>query len=89
MRNPTIDEARTLCERIGAKGVIILAFTKARFVSVSYGTTTAHCRSMGKLNDKIAEMIEAGDLAAWECLEVVCENCRQPEQHDCKGESNA
>lgn len=66
MTDVTIGDARKICEKVGARGVIVLSFSAAAFSAASYGQTKAECRQVGKLLDRIVSMLASGDLKAWE-----------------------
>lgn len=67
MKNPEINRgAKALAQRLGAKGIIVLAFNDDRFAGVSYGITRAECAPMGRLLDRIGEMIEVRAGGVWE-----------------------
>ena len=57
-RNPTVRDARELCNRLGARGVIVLAFEGTSYAGASYGMSRAECASYGKTMDAIGKAIE-------------------------------
>lgn len=64
--NPVdIEEAKALAKKLGARGVIILAFDDDRISGASYGRTKKDCKSMGRLMDLITDPIEDGDVEVW------------------------
>lgn len=66
MKAPTISEAKRICERIGARGVIVLAFDEERFTGASYGETKHECRQVGRLMDRILREIEEERIEVWD-----------------------
>jgi len=65
MEPPTIDDARKLGRKLGARGVIVLCFDTDRIAGVSYGRTKADCKNMGRLLDALATPIEDGEIKVW------------------------
>ena len=57
-RRPSVRDARELCNRLGARGVIVLAFDGTAYAAASYGQTKAECAAYGKTLDEIADAID-------------------------------
>ena len=72
MKHPTITQARTICEALGAtyttdpvRGVIVLAFSRGNVAGASYGETKAECKQVGYTLDRIIEYIMGGLIPVW------------------------
>ncbi len=63
-RNPRVADARSVCDAVGARSVIVLAFEGDRVSGSSYGETVAECRSTGRTLDAIVAALEAGRIPA-------------------------
>lgn len=57
MTNPKISDAKAICQRLGARSVIIIALDGDRFAGVSYGETKAECSAAGRMLDRIIDRI--------------------------------
>jgi len=66
MKSPTIGDARAICERLGARAVIVIALTRDDLAGVSYGQTKRECGQVGHALDRICKAIEDGRLKVWE-----------------------
>lgn len=64
MKPPKITDARKLCEALGARSVIVIAFEGNRYAAASYGETRAACASTGKTLDAIVGHMDQGFIAA-------------------------
>ena len=62
---PKIHHARTLCESLKARGVIVLAFTEDNVAAASYGETKAECAQLKGTLDAIIRDIEEGEIPVW------------------------
>jgi len=65
MKCPHISDARTVCQRLEARGAIVLVFDRATVYGVSYGETKRECAQMGRLLDAIGVALQNGELEAW------------------------
>ena len=65
MTQPTVADASALCRKLGARGVIVLAFDEEQFASGSYGMTRVECRDMAALSDAIFSDIRANNYPVW------------------------
>lgn len=63
MDGPTINDAKAVALKYRKRGVIILSFSGEGFAVTSYGMTRADCDAMRQVNDQIADMLAAGDIA--------------------------
>ena len=64
-REPTINQAKRICEAIKARGVIVLAFDEEAVAGASYGETKPECKDMGVLLDGIVALVQSGELQPW------------------------
>ena len=62
MREPQVDDAKELAKRLGAQGVIVLAFDGEMVASASYGQTKGDCRTMCETLDVIVDGITDGNI---------------------------
>lgn len=66
MSRLSITDARRVCEKVGARQVVIVAFTDTdpaiAFRVVSYGDTKAECAAVRPLCDAIADRLIDGSL---------------------------
>ena len=58
----TINDARNLGKRTGAKGIVILEFTGTSYNFVSYGDSKTNCRRLGEWIDILAADMESGGI---------------------------
>lgn len=65
MKRPTITDAKTICERIGARAVIVIALYPDNFAGASYGETKRECGQTGYTLDRIMEEIQSGGIPVW------------------------
>lgn len=65
MNNPTIKQARTICDALKARGVIVIAFSGDNFAGASYGETRGECKQIGHALDQIVNAINAGKISVW------------------------
>ena len=70
MNKPKIKDARQVCEALRARGVIVLAFDRDQVNLASYGETKAECGDLGRLADKIFDMIVSGRLEVWDASQA-------------------
>ena len=61
-REQAIALAKKLAYELRASGVIILSFSDGGFGMASYGMTRAKCNAARIVVDRIADMIERGDI---------------------------
>ncbi len=66
VKRPTIRQAQTICESLGARAVIVLALSEDGFAVASYGATKAECSQTGHTLDKIVDAIGDGSIPVWE-----------------------
>ena len=64
-REPTITQAKRICEAVKARGVIVIAFDEESVAGASYGETKPECKDMGVLLDAIVADIQSGRLQPW------------------------
>ncbi len=64
MKPPKITDARKVCEALGARSVIVIAFEGDRYGAVSYGETKAECKSTGETLDAIVNRLRDGLIPA-------------------------
>ena len=65
MKQPTISQARAICDAVKARGVIVLAFSKDNVAGASYGETKAECGQLGYTLDRIIEDLCEGRIPMW------------------------
>lgn len=65
MRNPTIADARAICDRLNARAVIVIALSDDNVCGASYGETRVECRQTAQTMDLIIREIEAGNIPVW------------------------
>ena len=60
--HPTINDAKALAMKYRKLGVMVLHFggRNMQYGGASYGMTRRHCDAMGKLLDRIMELIDQG-----------------------------
>lgn len=63
-RKPRIGDAKRICEELGARSVVVLAFEGDKLAAVSYGETKAECASTGRTLDAIYDALMQGRLPA-------------------------
>lgn len=61
----SITEARKICESLGARGVIVIAFSEDDMAGTSYGATQAECADLGQTLEAIIAKIETGAIPVW------------------------
>ena len=61
----SITEARKICESLGARGVIVIAFSEDDMAGTNYGATRAECADLGQTLDAIIESMQTGNLIVW------------------------
>ena len=66
MKQPTISQARAICDAVKARGVIVLAFSKDNVAGASYGETKAECKQLARVMDDMILSIQMGDIQVWE-----------------------
>ncbi len=64
MKNPSIQEAKAICKRIGADAVVVLAFGDGAVSGASYGQTKELCAVAGKWMVGLIDDMEAGYVVA-------------------------
>ncbi len=65
MKQPTISQARAICDALKARGVIVLAFSEQHVAGSSHGETKKECRQLGKTLAGIITAIQRGGIPAW------------------------
>ena len=60
MSEPTITEAKALAYRHRKRGIIIVAISAETVSTASYGMRRADCDEMGRLSDRIVELLTDG-----------------------------
>lgn len=65
MKRLSITEARKICESLGARGVIVIAFSEDDMAGTSYGATRAECADLGMTLEAIMDEIETEDISVW------------------------
>lgn len=65
MKPPTVPQARQVCAALGARGVIVLAFSRDNVAGASYGETKAECGQLGYTLDRIIEHLCDGRIPMW------------------------
>lgn len=62
MHKINITEARKISERLGADGVVVIAFKEHDFAMTSYGATKDKCAALGKWLDGFYEDLVMGRI---------------------------
>ena len=65
MKQPTISQARAICDAVKARGVIVLAFSEGNVAGASYGETKRECGQLGYTLDVIMESVLNGYIPVW------------------------
>lgn len=65
MKRLSITEARQICEKLGARGVIVIAFSEDDMAGTSYGATREECADLAETLEVIAEKIEQEQILVW------------------------
>jgi len=65
MKRPRIYDARTVCQKLGGRGAIVLVFDRATAYGVFYGETKREGAQMERLLDAIVVALQNGELEAW------------------------
>ncbi len=65
MKRLSITEARQICEKLGARGVIVLSFSEDNIAGTSYGATRAECSDLGRTLDAIVDEISSERIGVW------------------------
>ncbi len=66
MKTPTISQARTICESVGARAVIVIALDRdGNILGSSYGKTKLECRQTAYTLDCIVDTMEDGYIPVW------------------------
>jgi hypothetical protein len=60
--HPTIRDAKAICDRLKARGVIVLVFSADNVRGASYGDTKAECTQMGYALDQIIDALVQGKI---------------------------
>lgn len=61
-RIPAVAHAKEMAKRLGASGVIIIAFSDATFAGASYGQTKRKCTALKAVLDDISDGLTTGDI---------------------------
>ena len=65
MKKPTISQARSICDSLNVRAVIILAFSEDNVAGASYGETKLECQQTGYTLDRIIEDLCEGRIPVW------------------------
>lgn len=58
----TIPDAKELAYRLRKAGVAIFTLSGGRFGFASYGMTARQCKQLGKLCDRMMELVQSGEV---------------------------
>lgn len=62
MNPPTINDAKALAYKLRAPGVLVITIGGGQYGAASYGHTRRTCDAMRRVTDRIADLIQAGQI---------------------------